>query len=830
MPSINKVFSCQVSPLRALKEGVPPSQKKVELCGKQLPGFNKVISLISLFLLLGFSICAKEVTDDQKILYIDEQIRFADGLVSRGHYDLAIEEYVRLTKKFADDPLAAEAWVQLGEAYAAKKDFKSAIETFDTFFIKFPKVRIVPAASLKYALTLHKTKDTANVKKAFQILDLLKNDKKSPEVIQDAASFYLYKIYLAEKAVDKAVSELEILVKKDIKKSPEHDFRASAVIELAELFISLGKIQTAEKMLLPLTSKKGLSPSIMTKVQWSLGDLYYSNQEYEKSAETFAKFAILFPENSFVPDALYKRLQSLYMMKDYSKVISETDRIIKDGRIPAKGWERFYCIKAAALSSLKFYKGSIENLEKVLAATKDRKMLEFAAYKYVEALVMNKNLNMAVKTSEKYISQSDFSRKVTKDMAFFIADSSDSNVAEGILRKAIAGVRPDSENATFLKLKLGSILMISGQNEKALTLYSDLEKSGKKELKSYAIMGKGQALEKLGKKKEAANQYKVLMKNYPKSELYAEAMLRIAVVLLGEKKEWETSKLYFNELMSRFPKEPTSKLATFYLGYLSFYEKDYENSKKILSKLLNAQNITPGLKKDIEIYLIWSLMRLNETDSVILIFRSIKKPEPFLEKGSRGFLNELGNLLIKNNPESSMSCFKELLNRKDKRAVQLGYLGAAKVDMRNGDPVKAIEKLKKSADIEEDPKITSEALITLGKLLAERGKQDDAVLVFEKCIDNAVDKNTFPMVHFELAKILSKQPKRLKAANRYAMKAYIRSQDKKIRSEAMLLSIEISLKQNKRLEADKTWQDFKKNFPELLGAEKAKNIKKLLGE
>jgi len=580
-----------------------------------------------LFLLFTFTICAKDVTDDQKILYIDEQIRFADGLVSRGHYDLAIEEYIRLTKKFADDPMAAEAWVQLAEAYAAKKDFKSAIETFDTFFKKFPKARIVPAANLKFALILHKTKDPGNVKKAFQMLALLKNDKGSPEVIQDAASFYLFKLHIADKAMQKAFSELKILVKKDIQKSPQHDFRASAVIELAELSTSMGKIETAENLLSSLTPKKGLSTSIMTKVQWALGDLYLQNKEYEKASETFAKFAILFPDNPILPDALYKRLQSLYMMKDYSKVISEVDRIFKGDKIPQKRWERFYCIKASALSSLKFYKGAQETLDNVLAKSKDRKMVEFAAYKYIESQIRNKNMDAAVKTAEKYISQDNFSRKAVKDIAFLIADNGGKTDSEKILRKAISVVRPDSENAALLNLKLASILMDSGRNEQALALYRELELNSKESLKPYAVMGEAQALERLGKNNDAVEKYKLLMKNNPKSELYPEAMLRIAVVLLGDKKQWDTSKVYLAELIKRFPESPTAKLATFYQGYLAFYEKDYKNAKKILSGVLNSKQITPGLRKDIEIYLIWSSIRLKETDSVILVFKSIKNPE-----------------------------------------------------------------------------------------------------------------------------------------------------------------------------------------------------------
>ena len=61
------------------------------------------------------------------------------------------------------------------------------------------------------------------------------------------------------------------------------------------------------------------------------------------------------------------------------------------------------------------------------------------------------------------------------------------------------------------------------------------------------------------------------------------------------------------------------------------------------------------------------------------------------------------------------------------------------------------------------------------------------------------------------------------------MKAYILAKDKKIKSEGMLLSIEILLKQNQRIPAHTTWEDYKKNFPDKLDTERAKKIGKLLG-
>jgi len=787
-----------------------------------------LILILIAFIPVLNTVNAKTVTDDQKILYIDEQIRFADGLVSRGHYDLAIAEYIRLTEKFADDPLAAEAWMQLAEAYAAKKDFKSAIATFQTFFDKFPQARIVPAANLKYALVLYRTGTAANKTKAYSMLEELKKSKKVPPVIHDAAGFHLGRLYLKEKKDQKAIVEFKAVASQNIEKSPEDDFRISSLIELVLLMKKHGETADAFKLLLSVVNNRNFSQELSVKLHWLLGDLYFDTAQYQKAADTFAEFAIMFPKNLVTEDAQYKRLQALYLMKDYTTVVSDIDRLIRDGKLDGKGWERFYCIQSSSLSELNFKKKAVDSLLLVMSKSKDEQMIQFAAYKYVESELKNGNLTAALKIAEKYMADKNFSQAVMKDIILLITDYSGAEAAEKILRKSLTSIDASSENAILLNLKLGAILIKADKVREALKVYQNISSCKPKRFLPYSIMGEAQALDKLGERKRAADKYKLLMKQFPKSKLYPEAMLRIAVMFLANKKEWETSKIYLSELIKRFPDEPTAKLATFYQGYLAFYEKKYENAREILTSLQNNKGVTIELKRDISVYLLWSLLKLNKIDASILLFNSVKDPERMLRAGTSQFVAELGNALIQKNPSSANLCFNELLGRKNRKDLQLGYLGISKIAIRNGDPVKGIELLRKVIKLQGDLKYTTEAMITLGNLLVERGKDEEAVLIFEKSLENPFDKKSAAAARLGLAKILAKQDDRLKTANRYAMSVFILSSDKKISSEAMLLSIHLSLKMHDKKTAQSTWQEFQKRFPELLKSKEAEEIAKNL--
>ena len=787
-----------------------------------------IISVVILFLLLPFSfLCAKDVENDRKLLYIDEQIRFADGLVSRGHYDLAIEEYIRLTKKFSDDPLAAEAWIQLAEAYAAKKDFKSSLETFNIFFKKFPNIRIIPAARLKYALILYQTKIAENRKKAFDILLKLKTDKHTPSVVQDAASFHLGRLYLAENKSTKALDEFRELAAKKIEISPEHDFRASALLELVEQLKKSGKTDDAIKLLAPVVEHSAnLRPAVSAGLYRALGGLYSENHDYGKAADIFAQFAILFPDSPYMKRVLYQRLHALYMQKEYRKVVTEADHIIADNKADYEDWERFYLIKSSALSGMKFYEKALEPLIFVLKNSKNGQLLGFAAYKYVKNLIDDGDIARATESAENYISDPRLPGDVVKDITMLITDSVSREKAEELLRKALTAVDPDSENSGLLQLRLAAMLLRGGHIDAAMKIYTAVGAGYHKALLPYAVMGEGRCFEQLKEDDKALAKYKYLLKTFPDSALYPEAMLRTAVIMLKNRDQWGTVKIYLTELVTRFPDSQAALTALFYQGYMAFYNKEFEIAEKILISLLQKKDISADLKQDATLYLLWSQLKLKKYKPFFALFDSLRNPEKIVQRGETAFINELGNALTEHDPDAARICFKELVRRGDEHNLQLGYLGLARVDIQAGDPVKAINLLREASDIDFSTETGAAAMMLLGELLVKRGRDDEAVMVYQKCLENPVNKEVSAGARLGLARILSRKDDRLKTASRYAMSVFILSDDKDICSAAMLLSIEISLKLKDKKSAEATWNELAQRFPDVAESDKAKQLKK----
>jgi TolA-binding protein len=128
----------------------------------------------------------------------------------------------------------------------------------------------------------------------------------------------------------------------------------------------------------------------------------------------------------------------------------------------------------------------------------------------------------------------------------------------------------------------------------------------------------------------------------------------------------------------------------------------------------------------------------------------------------------------------------------------------------------------------ENKELYSELLSHLGTALMKKGNRNEAVSIFEKCIEMSGDKSASDRARLGLAKILSESEEDLNRANRYAMSVFILSKDPALSEEAIVLSIEISLKQNKRDEARATFEELKKRFPQTLKKDKVKNLQTLL--
>ena len=752
---------------------------------------------------------SKVVKDDQKKIYVDDQIRFATGLCDRMYYDPAIDEYKRLIKKFPDDPITAEAYLRMAETYALKKDFSNANKIFNAFFKKFPNIRIKNSARLRYALVLYKSSDPESIKKAVNILNELKKSDDLSEIVKDAAIFHLGSILKEQGNMQGAEKEFSLIAFK--KANSEQDkYKALAAMELADL----KPLKTAVKLLKPLSESLSLPNYILSAATWKLAALYQKDKNYSKASELFGRCAIIATDKETSIQATYKRLECIFLMNDYSKLITEIDKQLKENNTLSKLMqERMKYLKAIALRGNKFYKPALTELNAIFSSTVDMDLKEKSLYAIVETLILLKKQHTAVKLLEKLINSDSISSNMLAEPLLYIINDSNNNIEYLGMLNALLNKDDLTENKrSLLTLKKSDLLVEMGKLNDAEKLLTDLKGIKNKELTPFMLFKQADLLVKLNKKKLALEKYTILCKNFSNSDLYTQALLQRGILLLDDKKTLSDAMKDFKTVFEKFKDSPEGQSALFYIAYIYFVQNKYEQSKKLYDHLLKSK-ISNQLKLNTQLYLSWVFLKKKEFNKAIMI---VKKNIKILDNAPDAYLLEVADASKDSELDIAEKALQLVLNHSNPDVVQFAYLKLAEIQEKKGNYKLAIESLKNVMKNNKQAALTEKARYNIGHILTLQKKNEEAVLVFEKCLENPVDKDIAAKARLGLAKLLAQDDDRLKTANRYAMAVFILSDNSKIASDAMILSIKILIKLKRKQDALSTFKELSSRFPDLV--------------
>ena len=88
------------------------------------------------FIACGLGFAPTALADD---VNIDDQLDLANGLYSRGMYDMAFAEYDRLIQKYPDHPKIPSAHFRAGETLFYSKQYEKAISQYQAFVRQYPE-------------------------------------------------------------------------------------------------------------------------------------------------------------------------------------------------------------------------------------------------------------------------------------------------------------------------------------------------------------------------------------------------------------------------------------------------------------------------------------------------------------------------------------------------------------------------------------------------------------------------------------------------------------------------------------------------------------------
>ncbi len=386
----------------------------------------------------------------------------------------ALENFKRITVKFPNSPLAPDALYQQGIIHIENQNYPKAQELLKLFLDKYQDDPKTEQAQFYYAVTLSRQQKYATTKDVFK--QFIQNNPKSP-MVQRA----LYE------AAWRARDQKQVQLARDnytalLKEFPLGDLAERATFELAEVEYEAKKYDRSIALLDKLLAK-GIGGALEQQVIYRLAWCFLGRDQDENALDSFEQLLKTYPKSDYVPIAAYQAGELRLKLKDFE-------------------------------TAYQHYLMSV-------SSKKDSEVREVALLRLGEAQTLRDSWTAAKKTFETFMAEfprSKYDRRAQMWRGWCLENLKKYDDAirdyNSVLRFHI---RDDiSARSQF---QIGECYMAKKQYEKAIKAlvqvelnYSTLEK---KVWCARAMLEMGQALDRLGKKAQAIEQYKKVVKKYP---------------------------------------------------------------------------------------------------------------------------------------------------------------------------------------------------------------------------------------------------------------------------------------------------------------------------
>jgi TolA-binding protein len=397
--------------------------------------------------------------------------------MERNNIEKAIDLFQNVAANYQNSPFAPDSLYQQAILFLKQKKYNEAHKKFKLFLKQYsdnPKVELVKFYNA-VALSKANNSSPGTAEKLFK--DFIVNHPKSkllPRALYESA-------WLAreQKKINQARDDYKAL----ISEFPMSDLAERATFELAELEYEAKKYDDALALLDKLLAK-GIDDDLHQKVLYREAWCFLARKQEQDALETFEKLLKDWPNSQFTPVAAYQAGEIRLKMKDFASAYDYFQKSVNSGG-----------------------KGEVR---------------EQALLRFGEAQTLRDNWSGAKKTFETFMAE--FPNSKFLRQARFWRGWSNENIK--LYPQAISDYNAvlrfniKDEISARAQFQLGETYISLKQYDNALKelVKVEINYARFKQWVARAKLEIGQVLDKQGKKKLAIEQYKKLVKKFPKSD------------------------------------------------------------------------------------------------------------------------------------------------------------------------------------------------------------------------------------------------------------------------------------------------------------------------
>lgn len=646
----------------------------------------------------------------------DDRLTFADGLFSRGLYDLAAREYEAFLAKSPANPKADSAHFRLGESLRRQKDYRAAEKKFKYVFEHYPNSEFRLKAGFRRADLFM---ELGQFDAAAELFDIVL--KQNPPADVAAASLYFRSVALQKLGRDpEAVQILEDLRTR----YTTSEYSAYAMLSLGELYgggVTRLVQSNPDKALayFKAVAAKPLTPRVGAEALFQLGDLYFRQKAYDKSAEMYRSLISTYPDDTRSAESRMNAAWSSLNAGLYAEALQMASAALEAGGsgsatgMPARADEWLY-LKANCERQLTRGDEALKTYDSLLTAFPASQYANSARYEKVLTLYRMKSYLQAVGEAAKV----DLSSGFRKDIYWLLGESyaalQDTDKAIQYYRLLVRDFA-DSDVARDATYRLAYYLQTRKEYTEAARYYLlTATRYAESELAPAALFASGTCRALNNEHAEAIRDWSQLLQKYASSPQAEEALFQKAMSEIRLKRDADAD-ASLDQLLRRNAKSAFAADAWYWKGMMAMDQKNLQEAERAMRQALLAAPRT-DLVHEIEFHLAGILQKAGKTEEAAGLYQRLVS-SPSQSKLTPAVLEWLSEYWhSRKDYAQAAAAAQQLTAQKDASWQQTGWGLLGQAQLANGDRTAALESFRKAVETKANTRFAAEAYLHLGEM------------------------------------------------------------------------------------------------------------------
>lgn len=265
--------------------------------------------------ILLFSLIAQGPLNAQGTMKESDQLDFAQGLLSRGMYDMAISQYQKFIADYPHSPSLQEAYLSLGEGYFLSQNYAKAVDIFNQFKQLFPNSDQLPVSLLRLGqIDIQQQKYDDAIKELTSIVD----QKKLKGPTLQSFDYYLGQAYGGKSDTADALNYFRQAAQVE----GASDYTAYAYEGMGNIHAQMRQYdQALDDYTKSMQAAK--EDPLKGEITYKIAETQFLSGKYADAIKGFGQVIDQSPASDFIQDALANMLLAYFNLGQYDQLLSE---------------------------------------------------------------------------------------------------------------------------------------------------------------------------------------------------------------------------------------------------------------------------------------------------------------------------------------------------------------------------------------------------------------------------------------------------------------------------------------------------------------------------